>query len=340
MPRSRSDAKANSASVSRPTSTSSLPRITVAGSPPLATNRKRGSSRPLALDGEVPLVRLHRGDHDAVGQLQEALVDPAGEHRRPLGQVDDLVELSQRVDPLARPRSGRPRSARGARVASTITWPPRMSLAIAGRRADLDLAAEEPVAARDARRDEAEQLDRHDPLVDLDDEPAHRPREAAVSQRIDFEKLIAATNPATSSGTSSSTGAAAPSEIDPHQAVALDQVVGVEAVLAGKPGAGLLRRVGLRAADLLALRGPLGGQPGRDRGDPARAHVHPDGIRGQPEPVEAVGEQARAPGARPRGRRRRADPRSRSRSGGQAPCSSTSRYIAATAWDSRRIRST
>ncbi len=62
-------------------------------------------------------------------------------------------------------------------------------------------------------------------------------------------------------------------------------------MLAGKPGAGLLGCIGLGPAHLGALGGPLAGQTGCDRRDPAGTHVHTHGVGIQPQPVEPVGQQ-------------------------------------------------
>ena len=118
---------------------------------------------------------------------------------------------------------------------------------------------------------------------------------------------------------------------DPQQAVALDQVAGRQPMLSGEARPRLFGGIGFRPTHLLALRRTLGGESGGDRRDPAGADVHTDGVRIQPSAVEGVGEQAGNLTLGLAAGDRRADPHNRSRSEGQAPCSSTSRYIAATA---------
>ena len=50
---------------------------------------------------EVPLVALHGGDDHALGQAKEALVELGSEDERPFDHVDDLLELPERVVPVA-----------------------------------------------------------------------------------------------------------------------------------------------------------------------------------------------------------------------------------------------
>ena len=46
-------------------------------------------------------MRLHRRDDDAFRQPQEPLVERAGQDERRFDEIDDLVQLPQRVAPLA-----------------------------------------------------------------------------------------------------------------------------------------------------------------------------------------------------------------------------------------------
>ena len=58
-------------------------------------------------------MRLHRGDHDPLRQLEVARVEPALEHDRPLDQVDDLLELAAGI----LPRPGRVEAGHDRRAA-------------------------------------------------------------------------------------------------------------------------------------------------------------------------------------------------------------------------------
>src|SRR5207244_1608355 len=62
----------------------------------------RDERKPVPAEREVALVRLHRGLHDAHGQLQEPLVEGPFEHDRPLDEMDDLLEYVGRVRPAVR----------------------------------------------------------------------------------------------------------------------------------------------------------------------------------------------------------------------------------------------
>ena len=116
---------------------------------------------------------LHGGDDHALGQAQEPLVELRLEDDRPLDHVHDLLELPERVLPVAE-RSELLHDAAAALgcVGLDFRRPQRVRVLLRGR--DLDLAVREAVAERLAGA-------RQRLGVELLAVPPHRPREAMAA---------------------------------------------------------------------------------------------------------------------------------------------------------------
>ena len=226
-------------------------------------------------------MRLHGRDRDARRQQQVALVERPLEHDRPLDQVRHLVELIHRVDPLTAlveplgdqlaPLGGVGDHAHAADV-----------LQVGRRRADPSLAAQEPVAARLHAGAHAEQLDVHGLLIELADQPAHRPGEAPAVPAHRLREL----DPADHSGNdlAQQLGGRRGRLLGghPQEPVPLLQLARRHAVLACEPGARLLGRIDLRPPLLTTHGRPLGGHAQRAHDQPPRRHMDVDLCRFQP----------------------------------------------------------
>ena len=73
----------------------------VAGADDVHVSAGRHDREAVLAEREVPLVALHGGDDHALGQAEEALVELRSEDERPLDHVHDLLELAERVLPVA-----------------------------------------------------------------------------------------------------------------------------------------------------------------------------------------------------------------------------------------------
>ena len=73
----------------------------VAGASDLHVSAGRDDCEAILPEREVALVTLHGGDDHALGQAEEPLVELRLEDERPLDHVHDLLELAERVLPLA-----------------------------------------------------------------------------------------------------------------------------------------------------------------------------------------------------------------------------------------------
>ena len=144
-----------------------MPATTTSGSPPLATNAKRG-----ALERKVALVRLHRRLDDAWRQLQEALVEAPLEHDRALDQEDDLLDHPGRVAPAAdRIEPLEDLAAALVLVGLDPGSPQDLDVLVGARQ--LDLAAREAVPVGQVSGFEPGDRDLQRRLVELGAEPAH-----------------------------------------------------------------------------------------------------------------------------------------------------------------------
>ena len=214
--------------------------------------------------GEVALVRLHRGDHDPVGQLQIARVEAALEHDRPLDQVDDLLELAPGISPGAGGvEAGHDRRAPLGRLGHR---PHAAQVVQVGRGgAQARVAALVAMAVGGFTALQAEQAHRHDGVVELHDEPAHRAREAAalVAHRLGELDPLGEAADDVRHEVGDLRGRAF--GYRPHEPVPPLECGRVEAVLAREPVQRLVGRIGARPAHLGALGGPLGREAERDR---------------------------------------------------------------------------
>ena len=137
----------------------------------------RDEREPVAAEREVALVRLHRGRDDALGELQEPLVEAALEHGRPFVQVDDLAEHARvRVVEAERGEPVADRLLAHRLVGLDPGAAQRLRVRV--RRGDLDLAGGEPVAVGDAARRDSFDVDGDRLGVELHAEPADRARKA------------------------------------------------------------------------------------------------------------------------------------------------------------------
>ena len=128
---------------------------------------------------EVPLVALHDRDDHAVGEIEEPLRERAAQHGRPLREVHDLAHDPRRIGPAG---------MRGEPVLDRLAAPicighhegPGQLALVRARVGQLDLAAQEAVAARRAPRADAAELDLDDVAAVQADEPADRACEAQL----------------------------------------------------------------------------------------------------------------------------------------------------------------
>ena len=146
----------------------------VAGASDLHVAAGRHDRETIPAEREVALVALHGGDDHALGQAQEPLVELRPEDDRPLDHVHDLLELPERVLPVAE-RVERLDDAAAAlgRVGLDVRRPQRVGVLLRG--CDLDLAVREAVAEGLAGA-------RQRLAVELLAVPPHRPREAMAAR--------------------------------------------------------------------------------------------------------------------------------------------------------------
>ncbi len=146
----------------------------VAGASDLHVAAGRHYRETIPAEREVALVALHGGDDHALGQAQEPLVELRLEDDRPLDHVHDLLELPERVLPVA--ERGEPvddAAAALGRVGLDVRRPQRVGVLLGG--CDLDLVVSEAVAERLARA-------RQRLAVELLAVPPHRSREAMAAR--------------------------------------------------------------------------------------------------------------------------------------------------------------
>ena len=128
---------------------------------------------------EVPLVALHDRDDHAVGEIEEPLRERAAQHGRPLREVHDLAHDPRRIGPAG--MLGEPVLDRLAAPICIGHHEGAGQLALVRARVgQLDLAAQEAVAARRAPRADAAELDLDDVAAVQADEPADRACEAQL----------------------------------------------------------------------------------------------------------------------------------------------------------------
>ena len=269
----------------------------------------------VAAEREVALVRLHRRFDHAPRQPQEALVEGRVEHERALDQVHDLVELAERVAPVA--VLGQPLLDRPPPLALVGLDAGRANRArVRPRALDRHGAVAEPVAVRRRSGGDSFELDRDGLVVQLRAEPAHRPREA---ERRPPAHRLPELEPAHDRG--EPLRQRIPHVLaghgHPEEAVALLQRLRLDAVPLREARRGLLPQRHGRALH------PLVGRPFRQAldEDDEPPRPYPDLCR---RPSELAPRRGRAAAPPPRGRHAPAAPRSRSRAAGQA-ADSTSR---------------
>ena len=145
----------------------------------LRVARVRDDRDPPPAEREVALVRLHRGDDHALGQLEELLVERGVEDVRPLDQVDDLVELAGRGPPTRRSRRARRRSP--ARRTSASGSTPALRSAVSYLPADATFTSPgwiQRCPYECAPDGHAVERHVHRGGAQLREQPAHGPREA------------------------------------------------------------------------------------------------------------------------------------------------------------------
>ncbi len=136
-------------------------------------------SEAVPTERKIALMRLHRRLDHPLRDPQEPLVEGRVEHERLLHQVDDLLQLSERVAPVAMLGERR------------LDLPPPLplvgldagaadGLGVCAGRGDRDRAVGEPVPVGDLPRRYAGERDRDRLVVELRECPADRPREAEL----------------------------------------------------------------------------------------------------------------------------------------------------------------
>ena len=208
----------------------------------LRVARVRDDRDPAPAEREVALVRLHRGDDHALGQLEELLVERGVQDVRPLDQVDDLVELAARVLPPA-DRVERGDDLLAAHVGVRLHARLAQRRLVPARGRDLDLARMDPAMPERVRagRDAVERHV-HRGGAQLREQPAHGPREAERPLPVHFIDLVNA-RPRTICGSRSGSvsAIASPAHVRPHVAVAPLQLLDRDARTAREPLGGLRR---------------------------------------------------------------------------------------------------
>ena len=138
-----------------------LQHLRVAGTNHVGIAAVRHEREAVSFEREVPLMRLHGGDDDVARQVEEALVEGAFQHRRPLRQVHHLVEDSRGVaPPLRQPLEDQPAPLGG----SGFDARGPQALGVVLGRGNLDGIGDEAVAERVGSRERL--------LVELGQHPA------------------------------------------------------------------------------------------------------------------------------------------------------------------------
>ena len=150
-----------------------LEHTRVAGPDDVHVSPGRDDGEAVLAEREVALVALHGRDDHALGQAEEALVELRSEDERPLDHVHDLVELPERVLPVAErvERLDDEAAALGS-VGLDVRGAQRVRVGLRG--GDLDLAVREAVA--EGRAGARQRL-----FVELLAEPAHGTRKAMAA---------------------------------------------------------------------------------------------------------------------------------------------------------------
>ena len=256
-------------------------------------------------------MRLHRRLDDARRELEETLVEAPLEHRRALDEEHHLLEhaggvapTADRVEPLD--------DLAAALVLLRLDAGGSQHLDILVGARQLHLAARKAVAVRQVTRLQPGDLDLHRCLVELRAEPAHRPGEAQPillpDHRLAERQAVDDGGELLGQGLRDRT----PGHDHAEKAVARLELVLGDALLAGKPGSGLLPQVLGRAPE----------PSGRPHARRPRSPAGPTGAARRTRcPPRARAASARGAAPRPRGTQRPAAPRSRSQTAGSARAS-------------------
>ena len=200
----------------------------------------RDEREPRAGEREVALVGLHRGLDHAGRQREEALVEPAFEDGDALDEVDDLLELPERVAPAVRQRLDDLAAPLGGIGLDTVR---AERVRVTLRRRNLDPSGGEAVAERGAVAED-------DCLVEPGAEPAHRTREpkpvGLPLHRLRERKRIEHRR--------KPLGQRLAGHLDAEEAVALLELVDRHAVTLREAGGGLVPERERRALDPLRRR--------------------------------------------------------------------------------------